>query len=179
MKVRPILLTLPLILSAVASYPTGDGAPVSVRPTKSEFAVEEPIEINVTSVAADPVYLIPTFSSYPYDYFYPPDNYLERFDGEYWRPLQRVRDITYYDKKMLFFNLETGDIHTLKCYLSDFDSVGAENAGGEYRAVVTIIVGPEVPIVAWKDFEEYGQGRQVTVKSDTFEVVMMEENGGE
>jgi hypothetical protein len=176
MNVRPILLTISLILSVVACYPASDGAPVSVRPVKFEFAADESIEIIVTNVSADPIYLIPTFSSYPYDYFYPPDNYLERFDGEYWRPLQRVRDIAYYDKKLLFFKLETGETHTLTCSLSDFTGPESENGSGEYRAAVTVIADPEAPVVAWKDFEEYGRECRETVRSDAFKITAVMEN---
>lgn len=178
MSVRSIFLALSIIISAVTCYPASDGAPVSVRPAKFEFAANESIEITVTNVSANPVYLIPTFSSYPCDYFYPPDNYLERFDGVYWRPLQRVRDIAYYDKKLLFFKLETGETHTLTCSLSDFTDPGSENGSGEYRAAVTIIAGPEAPVVAWKDFEEYGRECQKTVKSDAFEIAVVTEGDG-
>lgn len=176
MNVRSIFLALSIFPFAITCYPAGDDAPISVRPAKFEFAANESIEITVTNVGADPVYLIPTFSTYPYDYFYPPDNYLERFDGEYWRPLQRVRDIAYYDKKLLFFKLETGETHTLRFVLSDFTGPEGENGSGEYRAAVTIIVDPEAPVVAWKDFEKYGRECQETVRSDAFEIIAVAED---
>jgi hypothetical protein len=179
MNIRLILFALLFILSAAAGYAAEDAAPVSVRPSKSEFAADETIEITVTNISADPIYLVPAFSSYPYDYFYPPDNYLEVFDGEYWRPLQRVRDITYYDKRLLFFKLDPLESYSLTCSLSDFDDGAAENPGTEFRAVVNVIANPEAPIVSWQDFEKYGHGCQETIKSDAFTVTAAEEDPDE
>jgi|GEM_PF-1975723 len=179
MNARIVLFVLLFTLSVTANSAAENGDPVSVRPSKSEFAADETIEITVTNISADPVYLVPTFTSYPYDYFYPPDNYLEVFDGEYWRSLQRVQDITYYDKRLLFFELEPLESYSLKCSLSDFDDGAAENPGTELRAVVNVIVNPEAPIVSWQDFEKYGQGCQETIKSDTFTVTAGEENPDE
>ena len=176
MNVNLILLALLFILSVTVDSVAENSAPVSGRPPKSEFAADETIEVTVTNISADPIYLVPTFSSYPYDYFYPPDNYLEIFDGEYWRSLHRVRDITYYDKRLLFFELEPLEFYSLTCSLSDFNDGPAENPGTEFRAVVNVIVNPEVPIVSWQDFEKYGQARQETIKSDTFTVTAEEEN---
>jgi hypothetical protein len=179
MNIHIALFVLLVILSAAADSAAGDGAPVSVRPSKSEFAADETIEITVTNISADPIYLVPTFSSYPYDYFYPPDNYLEAFGGEYWRSLQRVRDITYYDKRLLFFELEPLESYSLTCSLSDFDDGTAGNPGTEFRAVVNVIVNPEAAVVSWQDFEKYGHGCQETIKSDAFTVTAAEEDPDE
>ncbi|UCE28019.1 MAG: hypothetical protein JSW52_04500 [Candidatus Coatesbacteria bacterium] len=176
MNVCLIVLTLTTISSIASNSWAGGGDPVSVRPAKSEFGVGETVEVVVTNISADPVYLIPTFSSYPFGYFYPPDNYLEVFDGEYWRPLQRVQDITYYDKRLLFFELAPLDSRSLTCSLSDFDGSEEKNTGNGFRAVVNVIANPEAPIVSWQDFEEYGQQCQETIKSDTFTIVGEEEN---
>jgi hypothetical protein len=178
MSRRPTVLLSFLLLLIKFSSAIENEPPVSVHPAKFEFSADEYIEINVTNVGVDPVYLIPTFSSYPYDYFYPPDNYLERFDGEYWRPLQYIKNITYYDKRLLFFELATGDTHTLKCSLSDFGVVETENTEGEYRAAINVIIGSEKPVVTWNDFEEFGQGHQVTIKSGAFKVAVKEEDDG-
>jgi hypothetical protein len=176
MNVHLILLALLFISSVTVDSAAEEDASVSIRPSESEFAADETIEVTVTNISADPIYLVPTFSSYPYDYFYPPDNYLEVFDGEYWRSLQRIRDITYYDKRLLFFELEPLEFYSLTCSLSDFNDGSAENPGTEFRAVVNIIVNPEAPIVSWQDFETYGQAYQETIKSDTFTVTAEEEN---
>jgi len=173
----PLILFAVLFISPVTVISGAEnGDPVSVRPSKSEFAADETIEIAITNISADPVYLIPTFSSYPYDYFYPPDNYLELFDGEYWRPLHRVRDVTYYDKRLLFFELEPLESCSLTSSLSDFDGASTGNPGTGLRAAVNVIANPEAPIVSWQDFEKYGAGCQKTIKSDTFTVTGKEEN---
>ncbi len=163
------VLIIPIALAAVKSA-ADDEAPASVRPVKSTFGADESIEVTVTNISADPVYLIPNFAAYPYDYFYPPDNYLERYDGGYWHPVLLVRDIAYYDKRLLFFELAPGDTHTLKCFLPELIDDEATKAGGEFRAAVTVIVNSESPVVSWKDFEKYGQGKQVTARSEKFRI---------